>query len=736
MGHLVNQQQLQSAVQQGLTHHQAGRLAQAEEMYRQILSVDPNQPDALHLLGLIAIQSKQHPQAIELISRALELKPDWPEAICNLATALNEAGRRDEAIAGYRRAVALKPDFITAWNSLAGALAANGQPREAIPAYRSAIAVDPNYPDAHNNLGNALRNTGDLAGAIASYERAIELRPDYPQAYNNLAVALQESGRLPKAVAAYQQALRLKPDYLPAKKNMAVALDKLAQQHTAVNQLDEAIELLQLAVSMNPSSPAYPNNLGTVLFDAGRIDEAREAFNAAMKMEPDHASFASAWLSTLHYAAGVEAGTIARHHFEWGDRFGRSSVDSLPRDTGLRPVLTALEDQDLSTPDATGMGQRPMSRQSIETQLSPDQARLPLARQRRIRVGYVSADFRWHPVARFLIPLLEHRDRDVFEVVCYSNVKEADATTGRLQSLTDRWLDASVMGDDALVARIREDEIDILIDLSGHTSGNRLPVFARKPAPVQMTYLGYAGTTGMPAMDYRLTDAHADPIGLTEHLHSEKLIRLPINWCFVEPMNSPPVKVREPGPVRFCSFNHLCKVTDEMLRAWGRILASVPGSQLIVKAGALTSPQTRQSLQARLLAAGIAADRVSVLKPTGDFARHLQAYLTADIALDTYPYHGTTTTCEALWMGLPVIVLEGKTHVSRVGVSLLHNAGLPELIGQSVEDYIAIATSLASDPARLGDLRGSLRERLRQSPLMDAKRFTGEFESALLATLV
>lgn len=353
--------------------------------------------------------------------------------------------------------------------------------------------------------------------------------------------------------------------------------------------------------------------------------------------------------------------------------------------------------------------------------------------QGRVRIGYVSADFRWHPVGRFLLPLLEHRNREAFELFCYSNVKVADATTSQFRQLSDHWRDISRLDTDQAVEHIRDDSIDILIDLSGHTSGNRLPSFARKPAPVQISYLGYAGTTGLTAMDFRLTDAQADPPGMTEHLHSETLIRLPINWCFAEPSDSPAVMGRDPGPMRFCSFNHLCKVTDEMLRAWGKILHAMPDSQLILKAGGLASAKTRQRLRDRLIAAGVAVDRVSLREPTPGYAEHLRAFSSMDIALDTFPYHGTTTTCEALWMGVPVVTLEGPTHVSRVGVSLLHAVGLPELIARSAEEYAAVAVALATHQHRLGELRQSLRDRMRQSPLMDAKRFVFDFESALRA---
>jgi predicted O-linked N-acetylglucosamine transferase (SPINDLY family) len=351
-----------------------------------------------------------------------------------------------------------------------------------------------------------------------------------------------------------------------------------------------------------------------------------------------------------------------------------------------------------------------------------------------LRIGYVSADFRDHPVGRFLLPLLQRHDSRKFEVFCYSNGPHVDAITKSLQRHAHRWRSIIGQNDDEAAEQIRADRIDLLVDLSGHTSGNRLLVFARKPAPVQVNYLGYPGTTGLTAMDYRLTDRFADPPGLTEPLHVEKLQHLPrTNWCFAPPQDSPPL---EPPPairrgcVTFGSFNNFGKMTGAMFAVWAEILRQVPGSRLLLKAPALRAQGTRQRILGNFAAQGIEANRLDLHDWQPDYASHLALYGEMDIALDTFPYNGTTTTCDALWMGVPVVTLAGQSHVSRVGLSLLSNVRLPETIATTAEEYIRLAVQLAHDPDRLKILRAQLRERLTTSPLMDADGFTRDVEAA------
>lgn len=337
-------------------------------------------------------------------------------------------------------------------------------------------------------------------------------------------------------------------------------------------------------------------------------------------------------------------------------------------------------------------------------------------------------------MSRFLLPLFRQHDHADYEIICYCDVLKCDGMTDSLRACADGWENIVGWGDERVANKVREDEIDILVDLSGHTTGNRLLVFARKPAPVQISYLGYPGTTGLSAMDYRLTDFLSDPPGTTESLHTEKLWRLPVcNWCYGEPDGAPPVQPLPAGvggPICFGTFNNFAKASPAILELWAAILNAIPCSRLMIKSGALAEQSVRRRINQWFGWRGIQPERLELRGHEPDISSHLEAYNQMDISLDTFPYHGTTTTCEALWMGVPVVTLAGRTHVSRVGVSLLTTIGLPELIAQSIEEYVTIAAGLAKDLPRLTELRRTLRARMQASPLMDAPRFARNIEAA------
>jgi predicted O-linked N-acetylglucosamine transferase (SPINDLY family) len=353
--------------------------------------------------------------------------------------------------------------------------------------------------------------------------------------------------------------------------------------------------------------------------------------------------------------------------------------------------------------------------------------------ERRLRIGYVSPDFREHSVAFFLAGLLEHHDPFVTEVFCYSDSTTRDAVTVRLEGLATHWRKIINLSDSRVADLIRRDGIDILVDLAGHTANNRLLVFARNPAPVQVTWLGYPNTSGLDTIDYRITDTFADPLGSTEHLHSERLIRLPLSaWCYRPLEDSPPVNaspVHETGHITFGCFNAMPKINRSLLELWSRILLAVQDSRLLLKNSALGGLPMQEQLRKQFQEMGIGPDRVEMAGRVPDLCGHLATYGRVDIALDTFPYHGTTTTCEALWMGVPVVTLLGRTHVARVGVSLLSNLGHPEWLAPSPHEYVNLAVDLAQDPSRLAALRSTLRKRMEASPLTDSPRFARDIEA-------
>ena len=574
---------IRQTLELALKHHQAGRLAEAEALYRQVLAVEPRHADALHLLGLIAQQAGSQGDAVGLFQRAIAIHPRAAVFHCNLGISLDKLNRLPEALASYERALALKPD----------------------------------YPKALANMGIVLKGLGRLDEAVAAYHEAIRLQPDFAEAFSNLGNAWMAKGQMDEAIASCRQAISLRPDF-------------------------------------------------------------REAHSSLVFF--------------LNYQPDGDARAILDEHRRWAAQHAEPPRQSI---------------------------------QPHRNERSPD---------RRLRIGYVSPDFRSHAVAFFLEGLLANHDRAEVDVHCYSDVTEPDAVTARLEGHAGHWRRITGMDDSQVADLVREDGIDILVDLAGHTDRNRLLVFARKPAPVQVSWLGYPNTTGLETIDFRLTDALADPPGATEELHSERLVRLPqCAWCYRPPEDTPAVgapPVIEAGHIAFGCFNAMPKINGPLLELWSRVLHGVPGSRLLLKNRALGEPSVQQRVRAALEAAGVAPERVELMGHVSGVANHLALYGRVDIALDSFPYHGTTTTCEALWMGVPVITLAGKTHVSRVGVSLLGNVGLPELVAASQEEYVRIATALAADLPRLGQMRATLRTKMEQSALMDAPRFARAMETA------
>ena len=634
-----------------IQHHQAGRLAEAEALYRQILAVEPRHADALHLCGVIAAQSGRPDVAVDLIRRAIALAPGVPAFHSNLGEAHRVLRQLDEAIAAYRQAIALSANYPEAHNNLGNVLRDKGRLDEAIAACRQAIALSPNLSEAHNNLGNALYDKGELVEAIAAYRRAISLRPNFGEPYNNLSNALREKGKLDEAIAACRHAITLSPN--------------LAEAHSS---------------------------LGNALKDEARLGEAITAFRRALQVKPDDAIIHSNLIYTLHFDPAHSVAAIREEHRRWERQFGE------PLRKSHRPYANA-----------------------------PDPAR-------RLKIGYVSPNLLRHVIHHFLLPLLEAHDHAAFEIYCYASVKRPDAVTERMKKSADVWRDVLGMSDEALAERIRADGIDILVDLTQHMADNRLPVFARKPAPVQVAWLGYPGSTGLSAMDYRITDAWMEPEGAAWSESVEQVVRLPDSWfCFdpvdeyPEPMEPPALKA---GHVTFGCLNAFCKVNDAVLEQWAKVIHAVADSRLLMRC-----PQGEVQSRVRefFAARGIAAERLELVAWMPTRADFLKVFERMDIVLDPFPYNGGTTTCEALWMGIPVLTLPGERIVSRIGMSILMACGMPEFIAHTEEDYVRLAMSLAADLPRLAALRSTLRARMKASAFMDSPRFAKNVEHAYRA---
>ena len=645
MSYLTPQQALDLAME----HHLAGRLAEAEAIYRQLLAGEPGNADIVHLLGVVSYGKGQIEAAVEWMQRAIAMSPNVPRYYNNLGNALTDAGRLEEAVA----------------------------------ALETAIRLDPAAAAAYYNLGNARSRQREWNLAIAAYRRSLELQPDYSSAILNLGTALGAAGQLDAAIALYRSAL----ERAPASPLIATNLGNLLRDRS---DLDESIEAYQLALRIDPRDAVTHSNLGNALKDQGALGAAIAAFRRGLELQPVFPEAHSNLLFTLYFDPECDPGTIATEQRLWDQHYAQ-------------PLLAA---------------HRPHANER-----SPE---------RKLRVGYVSADLRDHVVGRTLLPVFEEHARDGFEFTCYS-AAPPDAITARFQARADRWRDIGNASDQHLAEQIRADGIDILVDLALHTAHNRLLSFARKPAPVQVSWLGYPGTAGIEAIDYHLTDRFLEDGSLPG------AFPLPETWCcYTRHVDSPEVgalPVERHGRITFGSFNNFCKINERVLDLWTRILRSVEGSRLVLlaKVGGHEA-RTRELIGQR----GIDPRRIEFLRyvppaderPQSDFLRR---YHEIDIALDPFPYNGMTTTCDALWMGVPVIALVGNTAVGRASFSLLSNAGVPELAAGSEDEYVRIAVELAHDRARLAGLRATLRSRMEASPLLDTARLARHVEGAYRA---
>jgi predicted O-linked N-acetylglucosamine transferase (SPINDLY family) len=537
------------------------------------------------------------------------------------------------------------------------------------------------------HLANTLAAQGRMDQAIAHYEHSLSLREDVA-ARNNLGNALAALGRMDQAATHYERVLSLRPEHVSAQNNLGLILLQRGR-------LTEAFAHFEKAIALQPDFAQAHNNLGLAWQTQGRVDEALAHYQRALMLRPDYVEAHSNMLLSLNYLSSIDPVAVFAAHLDFARRW----------EAPLAPLIQP-----------------------------PSNDRSP---ERRLKLGYVSSDFRQHSVAHFIEPVLKSHDHDRFEIFCYSNHSQEDEVTARLKTQTDHWRQIAGIADDVVARQIRTDQIDILVDLNGHTANNRLLVFARKPAPVQVTWLGYPNTTGLSAMDYRLTDGYADPVGMTEHLHSEKLVRLPESFsCYQPPQDAPPVSelpAREKGYITFGSFNHQAKLSPDVMTVWAKLLNTIPGSRLVLKNPSLGEAAIQDAVREAFTALGIAPERLELLGLDPSRAVHLARYQHIDIGLDPFPYNGATTTCEALWMGVPVVTLAGRTHAGRVGASQMSNLGLTELICHAPDEYVATAVRLASDLERLGRLRQELRPGMTASPMVAAQRFTRNLEDAYRA---
>jgi protein O-GlcNAc transferase len=605
---------IQEAIEIGMQHHQAGRLAEAEAVYQEIIAQHPNHSDAFHLLGIAAHQNGNHQNAVEFIDRAIALNPSVAVYHSNLGLILKEIGNFQRARVAFEAALQLR------WE----------------------------HSEDHYNLGVALQELRDYDRAIASYRQAISQQPDLAKAWNNLGNVLRATGRSDEGIAAYKQ---------------------------AVDCLQHVLATVQ-------------TNLGNAYKDQGRLDEAIECYRWAVDLLPENSKMHSNLVYSLHFHPNFDLQEMAKETRHWRQRHADP----------LKPLATRHSNN-----------------------VDPD---------RKLRIGYVAPHFYNHCQSLFLVPLLSHHEHDQFQIYLYGDVSRPDALTTQLQGYADYWRSTTCKSDEATAELIVKDEIDILVDLSLHMENDRLLVFARKPAPVQVTWLGYPSTTGLDTIDYRLTDPYLDPPGTIDDFYSEQSYRLPDTfWCYdplaVHPTVNP-LPALTAGHITFGCLNNFSKVNQWVLERWSHVLRALPRSRMFISC---PGGSCRQRTLAVFQDAGVAVDRIEFYS---FLPRHqyLELYHQIDLALDTFPYNGHTTSLDAMWMGVPTITLIGSTPVGRAGWCQLSNVGLPELAATSANEFVRIAVELANDLPRLAKIRSTLRSRMRASPLMDGPRFTRHLEAA------
>ena len=669
------------ALQIAVEHHRSGRLSQAEAIYQEILRVDPGNADALHLSGCIAHQCGSTELAIQRIRRAIAAKPFEPSYHNSLGIALQDQGRADEAIGAYRQALLLKVDHAEAHNNLGILLHSQGRVHEATQSYQQAIVAKPDYAEAHNNLGVALQAQGKLDEATKAYRQALAIKPDYAQAHNNVAVALQSLGRMDDANLACRQAIALSPEYADAHYNLGNVL-------RAQGRLNEALGSYGHALRIRPDYAKAHNNLGNTLRDLGRLNEAAASYRQALASKPDYAEAFSNLLFCLTHDEHLTPEDCAAEHFAFARRF----------EDPLREHWRA-HSNDRSA-------------------------------QRRLRVGFVSGDLRKHAVAHFIEPLWAALAPEAIELWAYAAHPLEDAVTARLRQRVPHWRRVAGLSDDELAETIRTDGIDILIDLSGHTAHNRLLTFARKPAPVQATWIGYPGTTGLTAIDYVICDRFTAPEGAYERYYSEHFARLPSSGPF-RPGEAPEVNALPAlsnGFVTFASFNRPGKLGEKVVEAWSLVLRALPDARLLL--GDVSDEALAQDLTARFGRHGIAPERIR-FQPAVPIDAYLALHHGVDILLDTWPYAGGTTTNHALWMGVPVVTMRGPSRAHCQGAGVMGRMQLEDWIADDVAGFVRIAVEKARDIEALAALRQGMRERWTNSPWRQSRALASGLEAAL-----
>jgi len=653
-----------------------GDLRGAEKVLGKVLKAAPAYGEALNLLGLTLHRLGQSKKGLRQIAKAIEAEGADPGYLTNMGLIARGLGDLEKAEKCYRQAIEAMPDLLAAHVNLGVVLRRSGRLDEAITCYRRALEIDAKNLEALSNLAELLDSLGENKAAEEKYREALSVAPNHITTLVNFGAFLRQGKRLEEALAILKQGLALAPDH-------PLINNGLGNLFHVQYRFSEAEAHFATANRNAPEDATIALNYAALLKDEGRIKESLELYRYHVKKGIAGPALLSNYLFTLNYDGDLAGDQVAKEHRKLAGRIKAATTAAGPlSDTGGK-----------------------------------------------IRIGYVSPDFRRHSVAYFVGPVLAAHNRDRFEVFGYSDVRKGDETTAALKSSCDQWRDCRGRSDEELAATVAKDGIHILVDLAGYTANNRVNLFAGRAAPLQVSWLGYPNTSGLKTMDYRLSDVLADPVGEDER-YSETLARLEGGFLCFQALTPPPAIKPSEGPTTFGSFNNLAKITPAAIAAWCQILLAVPKSQLVLKGFALADKGVKKRYEGWFADHGIAPERLKLYGNIEGLEDHLALYNQVDVALDTFPYNGTTTTFEALLMGTPVIGLKGDRHCARVGESILGHIGLEELLATNYEDYVDKAVALAQAPERLADYSKTLRARLNGSSLCNAKAFTRELERA------
>ncbi len=687
----------------------------AEKNYQQAIKLKPSFTQAYNNLGTLQAGLNKPVEAEQNLRHALNIQPDNPNTYRNLGVLIQHQGRLEEAEKAYHQAIELQPDFTDALEDLATLLIQTQRNEDAEPYLLRAIQATPSNSDALVKLGKIYFLREKYIKAGECYNRALIHSPDNVEAHIDLAAVKEKTGELDIALKHYRKAIAIAPNNMRAHNNLSIILCLMGAHEDAMNAANTALHL-------NPSSPEAYNNLANALYRLGRLEEAVDALKQALHYRHDDAE-THANLGRVLLLQGKTKQSLACYQHTVELQPDLSSAHSLLL-YSMNYSLEFSQDEIFKAHTKWAKNHEPVSEQ-LTTHANTAEP------ERRLRIGYVSPDFRGHSVAFFLEPILANHAHNTFEIFCYSDTFKTDQTTKRMQALSNHWRHCCSLADTDVAQMIIDDQIDILIDLAGHTDNNRLTMFASQPAPIQASYLGYPNTTGLQSIQYLITDQHCDPAPEMDAFYSEQLCRMPnAFFCYQPPANSPaisPAPAIKNGYITFASFNNLAKIGEEVVKLWSDVLKAVPSSRLRIQCLSLNDPPTRTRFEHLFASQEIDTKRID-FSAAKDFDTYLSDHADVDIVLDTFPWNGHTVSCHALWMGVPVITLAGNRHSSRMGLSILTNLDLNDCIANSKPEFIAAAAALCQDSEKLARLRQQLRPRIQASYLCNGQEFTQQLE--------